>query len=210
VTDGFPPGEPFARICRGLRVVLRLVLQEQRLDDPAVLSRCHHLAACPVPGYRLRHWRGAAPEALLPSFSRVMGHVLDAPGAEQQIAARDWDSTAVRAWEAGMVAGGTQLLVCAALHAPSGGVAAATVTTAPAHGGPIADQHDTAVLPEHRRHGLARWIKADQTIRLHGSFPAMCAVTVTVSQENLPMLAVNRALGYRPIRQRLLVEVPVG
>jgi hypothetical protein len=85
-----------------------------------------------------------------------------------------------------------------------------TVTTVPAHGGRVADQHDTAVLPHHRRRGLARWIKADQSIRLHADFPTVRAVTVTVNQANLPMLAVNRALGYHPIRRRLLVEVPVA
>jgi GNAT superfamily N-acetyltransferase len=179
-----PSGEPFARTCTGLRVVLRLVGQDQRLDDPAVLSRCHQVTACPVPGYQLRHWRGEAPEALVASFGRVMGHVLDAPGAGQQLAARDWDRAAVRAWEAGMTAGGAQLLVCVAVHAASGQVAAATVTTVPAHGGRIADQHDTAVLPQHRRRGLARWIKADQTIRLHDDFPAVRAITVTVNQAN--------------------------
>lgn len=204
-----PPGEPFARTCCSLRVVLRLERQEQRLDDPAVLRGCRHLAACPAPGYRLAHWRGLAPEPLAASFASVMGHLLDAPGAGLQMAARDWDTAAMRAWEASMTADGEQLMVCAAVHATSGEVVATTVATVPAHGGPIADQHDTAVLPEHRRRGLARWIKAEQTIRLHETFPTMRAVTVTVNQRNLPMLAVNRAIGYRPIRDRLLVETPL-
>ncbi|MEV0611998.1 hypothetical protein AB0I81_01670 [Nonomuraea sp. NPDC050404] len=29
---------------------------------------------------------------------------------------------------------------------------------------------------------------------------------ITVNQENAPMLAVNRAVGYRLVRERLLVE----
>lgn len=95
-----PPGEPFARTCRGLRIVLRLQRQDQRLDQDAVLRRCHELAVCPDPAYRLVHWRGPAPEPLAASFGRVMGHVLDAPGAALQMALREWDAAAVRAWEA--------------------------------------------------------------------------------------------------------------
>lgn len=203
------PGEPFARTCRGLRVVLRLQRQDQRLDEEAVLRRCRELAVCPDPGYRLVHWRGPAPEPLAASFGRVMGHVLDAPGAALQMTPREWDAVAVRAWEVGMTAGGEQLMVCAAVHLVSGEAVAATVATVPAGGGPLADQHDTAVLPEHRRRGLARWIKPEQTIRLHKSFPGVRTVAVTVNQQNLPMLAVNRAVGYRAVQERLLVEAPL-
>ncbi|MGP3971318.1 hypothetical protein [Streptomyces sp. 6N223] len=201
-----PPGEAFARGVPGLRVVLRLELQEQRLDDEAVLRRCHELTADARPGYQLLRWRGRTPEPLVASFGRVMGHVRDAPGAELQLAPRAWDARGVRAWEAEMTTGGTRLLTCAAVHAASGDVAAATVATVPSPGGPVADQHDTAVLPEHRRRGLARWIKAGQVGRLRAYFPGVRAVTTTLHQENLPMLAVNRALGYRRVRERLLVE----
>jgi GNAT superfamily N-acetyltransferase len=79
-----PPGEPFARTCRGLRIVLRLQRQDQRLDQDAVLRRCHELAVCPDPAYRLVHWRGPAPEPLAASFGRVMGHV---PGRARRRAA---------------------------------------------------------------------------------------------------------------------------
>jgi GNAT superfamily N-acetyltransferase len=204
-----PPGEVFAHGVPALRVVLRLELQEQRLDNEAVLRRCHELAACTHPGYQLLHWRGRTPEPLVASFGRVMGHVLDAPGVALQMAPRAWDATAVRAWEAEMTTGGTRLLTCVAVHAVSGDVAAATVATIPSPGSPVADQHDTAVLPEHRRQGLARWIKARQADRLRACFPGVRAVTTTVNQENLPMMAVNRALGYRRAHERLLVEAPV-
>jgi GNAT superfamily N-acetyltransferase len=204
-----PPGEAFAHGVPGLRVVLRLELQEQRLNDEAVLRRCHEMASHAHPGYQLLHWRGRTPEPLVASFGRAMGYVLDAPGAALQMAPRAWDATAVRAWEAELTAGGTHLLTCAAVHLAAGDVAAATVATVPSPGGPVADQHDTAVLPAHRRQGLARWIKAGQVDRLRACFPGVRAVTTTVNQENLPMMAVNRALGYRRVRERLLVEAPV-
>jgi GNAT superfamily N-acetyltransferase len=204
-----PPGESFARAVPGSRVVLRLELQEQRLDQEWVLARCRELVASPPSAYRLVHWIGLAPEQLAASFGRVMGHVLDAPGAVLQMPPRTWNTAAVRAWEAQMTTGGDQLMVSTAVHSAFGEVVAATVATVPASGGPVADQHDTAVLPEHRRQGLARWIKAEQAIRLHEHFRGVRAVTSTVNRENLPMTAVNRSLGYRPILGRLLVEAPV-
>ncbi|MFE7108242.1 GNAT family N-acetyltransferase [Streptomyces sp. NPDC057575] len=202
-------GESFAHSVPGLRVVLSLELQEQRLDQEWVLARCRELVAHRPPAYRLEHWTGPAPEQLATSFGRVMGHVLDAPGAALQMPSRTWDTAAVRAWEAAMTAGGQRLMVSAAVHSASGEVVAATVATVPASGGPVADQHDTAVLPEHRRQGLARWIKAEQATRLHEHFPGVRAVTSTVNQENVPVRALNRSLGYRPITGRLLVEAPV-
>jgi hypothetical protein len=36
------------------------------------------------------------------------------------------------------------------------------------------------VVPEHRRRGLARWIKAEQTLRMHQAYPGVRAVAVTL------------------------------
>ncbi|MCX5205254.1 GNAT family N-acetyltransferase [Streptomyces sp. NBC_00237] len=211
---GGPPGEPFARTVPGMRVLLPLELQEQPLAEDRVVRRCRELAECPPPGvrargYRVVHWLGVAPEPLVASFGRVMGHVMDAPGAAMQLAARTWDAAAVREWEARMTEGGDRLMVCAAVGPATGVVVAVTVATVPPGGGPAADQHDTAVAPGHRGHGLARWVKAAQAVRMSECFPGVLTVTSTVHRENLSMAAVNRALGYRSVRTRLLVEAPV-
>ncbi|MCX4970627.1 GNAT family N-acetyltransferase [Streptomyces sp. NBC_00654] len=202
-----PAGTPGQRFVRRWRVMLRLELHEQRLDRD-VLRRCHELAADPHPGYRVVSWQRAAPAEWAPSFGRVMGHVLDAPGAELQMASRAWDTAAVRAWEAEMA--GRRLLVSAVVHLPSCEVVGATVATVADTGARAADQHDTAVLPGHRSGGLARWMKARHTLRLHELFPEAGSVTVTVNRENAPMLAVNRMIGYRLVRERLLVETPTA
>lgn len=197
-----PPGEPFLR---DWHVLLRLESHEQRLNRDT-LQRCRDLATAPPPGYEVKFWQDAAPAEYVASFGRTMGHLLDAPGASSQMAHRHWDAAAVRAWEA--EAAGRHQLVCVAVHAASGEVVGATVAAVPDAGGGAreADQHDTAVAPEHRGRGLARWMKAHQTLRLHELFPEVESVTVTVNRENAPMLAVNRAVGYRFVRERLLME----
>ncbi|GAA1087459.1 GNAT family N-acetyltransferase [Nocardiopsis composta] len=203
-----PPGTPFALAVPGARTLLRLRLQEQPVDDPSVLRLCRDLAERPPMGYRLAFWRGSAPEELAASFARVMNHVLDAPGAELQLPPRSWDVPGLRAWEADLTDDGAALLVSAAVHRAGGEVVAATAATVPPFG-PTAEQHDTAVLPEHRRRNLARWIKAEQALRLHTLFPHIRTATSTVSADNEAMASVNRAVGYRPRAERLLVEAPL-
>ncbi|GAA2338507.1 GNAT family N-acetyltransferase [Dactylosporangium salmoneum] len=184
----------------GARVLLRLALLAQRLDDPATLAACAAIATGPAPGYDIVRWRDRAPDRYAGDLGAVLDRLLDAPGAHLQMPARDWGAAEVRAWEAGHAGA---LLVTAAVH--GGRLVAATVAVVPG-GAEEAEQHDTAVLPEHRGRGLARRVKAAQALWLREQFPAVRQVTVTVNQENLPMLAVNRAIGYRTVRERLLVE----
>ena len=198
-----PPGEPFARTSPYLRTLLRLELQKQYLDEET-LRRCWGLAATPKRGYRLTHWQGAAPEDLVVSFGQVMVHLLDAPGAEHQRGARAWDHAQVRAWERGITEDGSRLVVGAALDRTSDRVVAATVSTVT--GGPVASQHDTAVMPAHRRKGLASRVKATQALRVHDLFPHVEAMAVTITPENRAMLAVNHSLLYQRVSERLLVE----
>lgn len=197
------PGEPFARASPYLRTLLRLELQKQYLDEPT-LRRCWSLAATPARGYRLTHWRGAAPEELAVSFGRAMAHLLDAPGAALQMESRAWGLEQVREWERKITEDGSRLVVGAALDRMTDQVVAATVSTVT--GGPVADQHDTAVLPSHRRKGLASRVKATQALRVHDLYPHVEALAVTINQENEAMLAVNRSLLYQRVSERLLVE----
>ncbi|MGW8527412.1 MULTISPECIES: GNAT family N-acetyltransferase [Nocardiopsidaceae] len=198
-----PPGEPFANSSPYLRTLLRLELQRQYLDEET-LRRCWGVASRPRPGYRLTHWLDEAPDALAASFGRVLDHVLDSPGAILQTGARSWGADQVREWERRMTDDGSRLVVGAALDRTTDEVVAATVSTVTR--GPVADQHDTAVLPGHRRRGLASRVKATQALRVHDLFPHVEAMAVTINRENAPMLAVNRSLGYQRVSERLLVE----
>ncbi|MFE9246128.1 GNAT family N-acetyltransferase [Nocardiopsis sp. NPDC006938] len=197
------PGERFVRSSPYLRSLVRLELHKQYLDEET-LRRCWSVAATPARGYRLTHWEGAVPEPLAASFGRVMAHVGDAPGTQARQGALAWDVARVREWERRVTEDGSRLVVGAALDRTSDLVVAATVSTVSR--GSVADQHDTAVLPAHRRKGLASRVKATQALRVHDLFPHVEAVTVTVDRENRGMLAVNRSLRYQLVSERLLVE----
>ncbi|WP_017611710.1 GNAT family N-acetyltransferase [Nocardiopsis salina] len=197
-----PQGEDFARTSPWLRTVLALELHQQVLDEPT-LARCRSLASSPRPGYRPAHWVGPAPDALAASFGRVMGHLLEAPGAGLR-GAGPWGAQQVRAWERRMGEDGARLVVGAVLDRTSDGVVAATASTVTR--AQVALQHDTAVLPQHRRKGLAIRVKAAQALRIHEYFPHVRVLSVMVEPAHAAMVALNRSLGYARVGERLLVE----
>jgi mycothiol synthase len=57
-------------------------------------------------------------------------------------------------------------------------------------------QHLTGVLPAYRGRGLAKWLKAAMLQSIRERFPAALRVTTNNADENAPMLAINRALGF--------------
>lgn len=192
VTVAGRPGERFAAR-RGAVVLLRLVVQEQRLAALPPAPR-------PVPGAP-RVWTGAAPDGLIGSYAAAYGSLADAPGADHQLAGTRHTPEWIRRREAEIRAAGHELWVCAAVE--DGTVVAFTeIETGP---GPAASQHSTVVLPGHRRRGLGAAVKWALADRVRAERPAVATVTSTVSAANTPMLALNERLGYRPVRTRLLL-----
>ncbi|MER2204331.1 MAG: GNAT family N-acetyltransferase, partial [Rhodococcus sp. (in: high G+C Gram-positive bacteria)] len=190
--------EHFLHKFDGHRVLLRLANQVQHLSPPTAESA--------RPGYRIVSWRNRTPDELVHSFAEALNRLLDAPGAELQMPERNWGADEVRSWEQKMTGGSQILLVCCAVDGV-GEVAAATVVTVDEHDFTHASQHDTVVLPQHRGHGLAQWVKEQQVAVLAAEFPLLQKIHTTVNTENHPMLTVNRSLGYRTVAERILVEI---
>ncbi len=68
--------------------------------------------------------------------------------------------------------------------------------------------YGTAVLPEHRGHGLGRWMKAESIRRARAHHPGLAGLVTDTASSNAPMLAVNDALGYVPTHRA--VEYQLG
>jgi GNAT superfamily N-acetyltransferase len=187
-------GEAFA-IAVGARPVLRLV---EMTRHPAAGAA----APSVPPGYHLELWRDAAPGRLLASYAAAKAFIADAPGSSWQVDAR-WTATRVRGWEASLRTEG-RTAWGAALLAGDDIVALTEIST---DDGPAAAQHDTVVLPGHRRLGLGTAVKAALGAWLRRERPDLTSVTTTVSAGNTGMIAVNGQLGYRVTRHRVLVEI---
>lgn len=71
----------------------------------------------------------------------------------------------------------------------------------------FAQQGDTAVAPEHRGHGLGKWLKAGMLERLHRERPDVRVVRTGNADTNAAMLGINEALAFAATRAVVLWQV---
>jgi mycothiol synthase len=195
-------GEAFARR-------LGAVIGDELVDDVLSLDTIDPQrlrALCvPPPGYTLRHWAGRAPDSLVESYARAKRSIADAPNRHPP-PMPDWDATLVRADEQARAERHGKLWVVVAVGTGSDNVVAFTEMETTGTSAE-ADQVDTAVLPAHRRKGLATAIKADLLLRLHAARPDLVASRVTCALANTGMRAVNHRLGFREQQRRTLYRL---
>lgn len=152
-------------------------------------------AAAEHPGYRIRAYTGACPDDLIDSYVRAKSAMNDAPFDDADLTDFVFTADGMRADEKAAAERGEWRVVLA-VHEGSGEVAAFTEVLATRQ--PRSSQHDTAVVPEHRGHGLGLWVKADMLVRLQEERPDVAALTTGNSATNAQMLRINDRLGFRP------------
>jgi mycothiol synthase len=159
-------------------------------------------------GYDLVHWRGSAPDSLVDSYALAKRLIADAPNIYPP-AVPPWDRELVRESERERANRGAELWVTAAVVSGTPRVAAFTaveVGTSSVDAG----QEDTVAVHEHRRRGLATWVKAAMALRLATELPSLRRVSVTTAVANTGMRAVNARTGFRELARRLLVRGEVA
>ena len=85
------------------------------------------------------------------------------------------------------------------LLAPDGEPAGLTAVSIDTRRPRFAGQGDTVVIDAHRRRGLGRWLKADMWLRMRQDAPFVDAIDTGNAESNDPMLAINVAMGFRPL-----------
>lgn len=188
---------------RGLRPALRLTYT--RLDlRPAP----PHPA--PAPGYRLVAWEGLVPEDLAVSFAASRRAMDDMPMGETDAEPEVWDVERVRQVTAVVTERGDRLETMAAVHEATGEIVAFTELVVPGAGTGDGQHYGTGVLPEHRGHGLARWMKAAQIARIQHRHPQLSGLLADTADDNAPMRRINDGLGYRPTHRAVLYQWDAG
>jgi RimJ/RimL family protein N-acetyltransferase len=86
--------------------------------------------------------------------------------------------------------------VAAAVAEQSAEVAGYTCLEAHESRPDLAIQQDTTVLATHRGRGLGAWIKSANVIGLTRNHPAVRRVRTSNAADNVPMMRVNRQLGF--------------
>jgi len=183
--------EPGARFAAAAGAVDKHREVESLLRLPA------ELAATPVSGYRLQSWVGAAPADLLDSFASAREAINDAPrAADEELAV--WDGARVRELEAALERRDREVRVAVALDEHGNVVAFTELRVARARGA-SATTEDTAVVREHRRQGLGRWVKVESLRRLQAERPDVTQLTTVNAEHNEAIRSLNEALGFRPV-----------
>jgi GNAT superfamily N-acetyltransferase len=193
------PGADFARrhgfelslvdVKRGLP----LPVPAEHLDRLAREAEDHHA------GYVLRDWEGPVPEELLAELGVLMGSLArEAPVGDLEIEAEVFDATRIRAEEDVLVAAGRRKHTTVAV-AVDGTLAAYTELVVSDHDPVHAFQWGTLVRPGDRGHRLGLAVKVRNLVRLQAAEPGRSMVVTWNAEVNAPMVAVNDALGFRPI-----------
>ncbi|MCC3772121.1 GNAT family N-acetyltransferase [Streptomyces sp. UNOC14_S4] len=191
-------GEQFAR-AHGFDSALSMIWYVQRVADETTGPSLPD-------GYRFVEWTGVVPAEHAPGMAHVHNAMHDSPNGDLEMRPLRWDAERVtRAQSAAVERGGTVLTVAAI--APDGGYAAYTEVVLRSPDDVRAIQYATAVAPAHRGHGLGLAVKRRMLGLIRDEGLPVREIATTVADDNGPMRAVNKLLGYRPERSMGLFQV---
>ncbi|WP_197093360.1 GNAT family N-acetyltransferase [Nonomuraea sp. SBT364] len=193
------PGSPGARFltARGFDEAARFTFTRLNLAD-ADLPALTAIADRPHSGYRLSSWDGTVPDDLADTFALSRRAMDDMPMGETDYGTVNWDVDRVRAAAAAVARRGDELHTVVAIDEADGSVAGFTELVVPGDGTGEGQHYGTGVLPGHRGHGLGRWMKAAAVVQARTRYPDLDALRTDTADDNLPMRAINDALGYTP------------
>lgn len=200
------PGDRFLAD-RGFRRVLGLTYARLALAG-ADLAEITRLAELPHPGYRLTAWDGTVPPELAAGYADSRRAMDDMPMEDTDYGTVVWDVDRVVAAAETVARRGELLHTVAALDTSDGSVVGFSELVVPGDGRGDGQHYGTAVLPEHRGHGLGRWMKAESIRRARAHHPGLAGLVTDTASSNAPMLRVNDALGYVPTHRA--VEYQLG
>ncbi|MFF3563631.1 GNAT family N-acetyltransferase [Streptomyces sp. NPDC002574] len=183
---------------RGFRRVLALT--SARLPLPlsrADLTTVTGIAEEPHPGYRLASWEGMVPGHLAETFVASRHAMNDTPTGGVDFAAVPWNLERVRAAVEAVAGRGDVLHTVVAISETDTTVAGFTELAVPGDGTGDARHYGTAVLPAHRGHGLALWMKAASVRHTALRHPGLGGLLTDTADGNPYIRRVNDLLGYR-------------
>ena len=112
----------------------------------------------------------------------------------------------VRLAERDSLANGIEHRVVAAVYEPSAEVVGFTEIELRPHRADVAFQGETAVVAEHRGHGLGRYIKGHMATWLRSDRPELTRVVTSTAASNVHMIRVNHQIGYTTSRTTLVMS----
>lgn len=175
--------------------------QRDQIEAQRALALPAQLPQAPVAaGYRLVSWREQCPTEWLPQYARLRAVLpLEAPRGEvYQHEEEAFDPDRVRVEEAQFTATGRTPQTTAVI-APDGTLAGHTQLVVPSEDPNTAYQWDTLVLPGHRGRGLGLALKVANMRAAANLLGGRTHIHTWNAVENVHMIRVNEAMGYRVV-----------
>jgi GNAT superfamily N-acetyltransferase len=196
-------GEAFARAVGARSVLLET---ERRLDldniDEPHLADLLADARAHSSGYSLLQWVGPTPDEHLPAMAELTSRMsTDAPLDDLAWEPEVFDADRMREADRRSELRGNVSYVTAARDDASGSVVGFTRIVVARDVRTAGFQWQTIVLPEHRGHRLGMLVKVENLDHLRRHEPAVTMINTGNADSNAPMLRVNVALGFVPVRQ---------
>jgi GNAT superfamily N-acetyltransferase len=190
------PGDHFLS-ARGFRKALTLRFTRLPLAD-ADTTALARIIERPHSGYRLMSWHGTVPDGLAETFAASRRAMDDMPMDDTDYGTVTWDVDRVRAAAKAVEKRGDHLHTVVAVDASNGSIAGFTELVIPGNGNGDGQHYGTGVLPEHRGHGLGRWMKAESIRHAHERYPDLGGLLTDTAESNTHMRQINDGLGYIP------------
>ena len=163
-----------------------------------------------APGYELLTIEGGVPEELLEAYAALYGVTSTAPRGSLEIGDTHRTPEQVAESDRSRQESGRERILCICRHRDSGALAGFTELGYHPGDPEKIYQQWTAVHPEHRGHGLGKWLKAAALVRALERWPAARRITTGNAYTNDAMLAINDALGFTETIGWTVWQVPVA
>ena len=210
VMGGTPAGGPGSAAAAAVGLAVGQVEHRNRVrtaDLPrTALESWVADASTAAPGYSLLRVDGPLPEELLEPYAALLPVMNDAPIDDLALEDFTFSPAEARAVQDATERRGTVRWTVLAVADATGELAGLTQLFIPAVDTWLAEQGDTGVVRAHRGHGLGRWLKAANALRLLDERPDVQAVQTWNAGTNAHMLAINHAMGFRAEAEQELVQ----
>ena len=194
-----PAGAAFAERL-GAKAGLQAHINQLVLADlePDLLRRWQENAKTTASEFELGLWTIPYPEEEIEAIAAMYEVMNTEPRGDLEIEDHTVAPKDLRQDEAYFAARGVERWTLYARHKLSGELAGYTEVFWDPEEPENLRQGDTGVLPKHRGHGLGKWLKAAMLEKVLRERPQVKRVRTGNADANAPMLAINRALGFKP------------
>lgn len=151
-------------------------------------------------GYRLISWDGPPPEEYINDLAYLDARLMvDAPMGEMELEPPKPDPERVRGFHRSLTERRRLGYHTAAIHTETDRLVAWTTITRELSLAWHAFQQITIVEQEHRGHRLGALVKVANLHYLRANAPTVTAIDTFNADENVHMIAINEAMGFRPL-----------